>query len=242
MSRLRAIYVLHMLAIGATALSGCSRAPQSTSSSAVAPAPAVPAADPAAPPPESGLQIKRGTVSVAQDRYLFQLCSSADRWSVQGGGPFEALKKYAAGSPQVLFIEARGEFAQAGAAVGAAGNFVIQELLYAAPSSEHSACATARGDYKVWAGGTEPSWSIKIRGDTMTFTQRDAAAHEFVLADAADAEGAVVYRATAADSQSLELIVTREPCRESKTGEYFGFSARAGSGKQTLQGCARPGE
>jgi uncharacterized membrane protein len=179
-------------------------------------------------------------VNLVQDHYLFQPCSAGSRWSVQGTEVVEALKQYPADSSHAVFLEARGEFSQPGALTGTAGDLVVQELLYVAPTSEHAACATATSQYKVWAGGNEPSWSAQIRGDTMILTQPEIAQREFKLADSADAEGAVVYRATAPDAQ-VELTVTQQPCRNA-AGEYFGFSARATFGEQHLEGCARPGE
>ncbi len=247
MSGLRGAYMLSALVIGASVLSGCDRksqpsAPPPAAPTSPAPAAEVPAAEIAPPPPESGLQIKRGNVSLVQDHYVFQPCSSSNRWSLQGEESIEVLKKYPADSGPALFVEARGEFAQPGAVPGTAGDLVVQELLYVAPANERAGCAVARQDYKVWAGGSEPSWSVKIHGDTLILAQPGVADRVFTLGDAADAEGAAVYRAVASNSRKLELIVTQEFCRDSVTGESFGFSARASLGELHLQGCGRPGE
>jgi uncharacterized membrane protein len=55
-----------------------------------------------------------------------------------------------------------------------------------------------------------------------------------------DAEGTVSYRASA-DGHALELMIDAQPCRDSMSGEFFAFAARAILDGKQFSGCARVG-
>ena len=56
-----------------------------------------------------------------------------------------------------------------------------------------------------------------------------------------DAEGTVSYRATA-DGHNLELLIDAQACRDSMSGEYFAYAARAVLDGKEFKGCARVGK
>jgi uncharacterized membrane protein len=55
-----------------------------------------------------------------------------------------------------------------------------------------------------------------------------------------DEEGAVRYFASGAGHQ-LELSIDAQPCRESMSGDFFAYSARATLDGKSFTGCARVG-
>ena len=55
-----------------------------------------------------------------------------------------------------------------------------------------------------------------------------------------NAEGAVRYAVNTAEHQ-LELMVHAQPCRDSMSGEYFAYTAKALLDGRELSGCARVG-
>lgn len=55
-----------------------------------------------------------------------------------------------------------------------------------------------------------------------------------------DAEGTVSYRATAT-GHNVELLIDSQVCRDSMSGEYFAFAARATLDGKEFKGCAHVG-
>jgi uncharacterized membrane protein len=220
------------------------------------PATAVPAeiALPSAPadshapavPAESSLALKRGTLSMTVERATFQPCgTSGQLWVIdQTDG---VLQKAFAGEkkPFDLYLEAYGERTTIPAdAVGAgehAGAFILEEVLYAAPHGEVRGCAEPEPNYVVAARGNEPFWAVEIADDKLTWRQPGTPQElVFDAVQSEDAEGTVGYSG-AIDGHTIEVFFAAEPCRDSMSGAYFAYSARATFDGKQLTGCARIG-
>jgi uncharacterized membrane protein len=192
------------------------------------------AAPPPEPPAESGLSIKRGIVMLAQDRITFRPCNEkVELWLLdQSDGLLpqtfaEEMQK----SPAMLYVEAYGERAPVAEDIAEArayaGTFVLEEVLYAGVQSQVRGCDAPEPSYIVAARGGEPFWAVEV-GEAGMVWRQPGEPKQITLGtpQTQDAEGTVRYNASGAGHQ-LELLVDAQPCRDSMSGEYFAYSARA---------------
>lgn len=220
--------------------------------------PAAPAAPPATelssgpvrePPAESSLSIKRGVVTEAGDHAMFRACDdNTELWLIdESDGTLTQLLTEDASS---FYVEVYGERApvpdDVPAAQGQAGVFILEQLLYAGISGEGRGCEQPAPDYVVAARGNEPFWAAQVTGTGMVWKQPDAP-QEIALSElqSEDAEGTVIYRARARigdQAHQLELLIDAQPCRDSMSGEFFAFAARAVLDGREFKGCARVGK
>lgn len=197
-------------------------------------------------PADSSLSIKRGIVTSAGDHAMFRACDDkTDLWLVdEADGTLTQM--LTEGDENAFYIEAYGERGTVPdslpAARGQAGTFIIEQLLYAGAAGESRGCQQAAPDFVVLARGNEPFWSVKVTEANMVWRQADSAQESvFDELQADDAEGSVTYRASA-QGRTLELAVDAQSCRDSMSGEYFAFTARAMLDDKEFTGCARVGK
>lgn len=233
---------------GLALLAGCSRPGETPP--AVTPPP--PAARPTSElssgpveeaPAESSLAIKRGIVTGEGDHAIFRGCDDpAELWLVDGEG---ALTQLLTEDTNSLYVETYGERGPVPddlpAAKEQAGAFMLEQLLYAASTAEGRGCDRAIPDNVVSARGNEPFWAVEVTQTGMVWKQPDEP-KEIRLGElqAEDAEGTVGYRASDAQHK-LELQIEAQACRDSMSGEYFAFAARAVLDGREVKGCARVG-
>lgn len=230
---------------------GCTRK-HSDDAPLSAPAPATPAPAAeltsgagAAPPAESSLSIKRGMVSAAGDHAIFHPCDDkADLWLVDESDG--TLTQMLTEGTTSAYVEVYGERAPVPddipPARGHAGVFILEQLLYAGVPGEGAGCAQPAPDYVVAARGNEPFWSAQVTDTGMVWKQPEAP-REIVLSalQSQDSEGTVSYRASA-DGHHLELLIDAQACRDSMSGEYFAYAARAVLDGKEFKGCAHVGK
>lgn len=236
-------------------LAGCSKAPEPPRQLPPSTLPSAPAPEetPAEtePPAESGLAIKRGIVALAPDQSTFRPCGEqAELWVVEQNEGLLARtfagEKTADGSPLKLYIEAYGERATTAENLPAkasnyAGVFVLEEALYAAPDEATRGCDVPVQDYIVAARGSEPFWSAEVTDAALIWRQPEEPKEISLPApQTQDSEGAVSYTAAAKDHQ-IELMIEAQACRDSMSGEYFAYAARATLDGKQFAGCARIG-
>jgi uncharacterized membrane protein len=232
-------------------LAGCSRQQEQHAAEPDEPD-ATAAAQPSAVadvPAESSLAIKRGIAMLAQDRATFQPCGEkAELWLVdQTDG---VLTRAFAGetrstNPTKVYVEAYGERASSPEDVPAAraygGAFLLEEVLYAGLQGEVKGCDAPAASYIVSARGNEPFWAAEVSESQMIWRQPDAADLALGAPQTQDAEGAVHYRAEGGGHQ-LELMIDAQHCRDSMSGEFFAYAAKAVFNGKQFSGCARVGE
>jgi uncharacterized membrane protein len=235
----------------ALAIAACSREPPPAPEPALPPDPALDASSPPPEPPpaDSGLAIKRGTLALRKDRATFQACGEKealwvlDQTESSLGNIFGA--ELQAGSLN-LYIEAYGERGPVAEDVPEArdfaGMFVLEEVLYASIEGAASACARPEPTYIVAARGNEPFWAVEVH-ETQMIWRSPEEPKELVMEvePAQDAEGAVRYHARGGEHQ-LELLLDAQPCRDSMSGDFFAYAARAVFDGMELKGCARVGK
>jgi len=211
----------------------------STAPSAATRAAAVPA-----PPADSSLAIKRGVIT-GGEHPLFHACDDpTELWLVDESDG--SLTQLFTDGVKSVYAEVYGErtpvppgLAEASAYQGA---FVLEQLLYAGNSAEIKGCEVPAVDYAVAARGSEPSWAVQVT-DTQMIWKQPEAPKEITLdgLQSQDAEGTVSY-AAAGNGHTVELLIDAQPCRDSMSGEFFGFAARAKLDGKEFKGCARVGK
>jgi uncharacterized membrane protein len=145
-----------------------------------------------------------------------------------------------------LYIEAYGERATTAENLPAnasnyAGVFVLEEALYAAPDGATRGCDVPVQDYIVAARGSEPFWSAEVTDATLAWRQPEEPKEIALPApQTQDSEGAVSYTAASKDHR-IELMIEAQACRDSMSGEYFAYAARATLDGKQFAGCARIG-
>jgi uncharacterized membrane protein len=251
----RRISYLSGFAIGLllVAAAGCGRKenddggtpPSPPAPSSAAPVAAELSSGPVDEPAESGLAIKRAIATADGDHAIVRSCDdNADLWLIDEGDG--TLTQLLTEDAQSLYIEAYGERAAVPddlpAARGQAGVFVLEQLLYAGASGEGRGCSAPAADYVVAARGNEPFWAATVTTTGMVWKQPSAPT-QITLGElqSEDAEGTVSYRARG-EGHALELFVDFQPCRDSMSGEYFAFSARAILDGKEFKGCGRVGK
>jgi uncharacterized membrane protein len=256
---MRALRQISMLVCSATVLlAGCSQqqpeAPPAAPENAAPPASTATAEPQTAPeqpeaPADSSLAIKRGVIMLAQDRMTFRPCAEkVELWLLdQSDGQIrEAFASEMQKGPAMLYVEAYGERAPVADDIAAArayaGTFVLEEVLYAAVQSQVRGCDEPAASYEVVARGNEPFWAAEVGDNGIVWRQPDEP-KEIALGapQTQDAEGAVRYHASG-NGHDLELLVDAQPCRDSMSGEFFAYSARAVLDTREFSGCARVGK
>lgn len=220
-------------------LAGCSR-PAAVDEAA-------PALPQAMTPEISALSIKRGMFTLSPQGAVFAPCGETVALRVVDQTDAVLSRAFTGESPDEpleLYLEAYGERAAAdetAEAAGLDGMFMLEEVLYAGFAGEGGGCRDQAPEYVVMARGNEPFWAVEVMEDTLIWRQPDEP-QETVFGEVSqeDAEGAVRYQASN-EAQSLELLLTAQPCIDSMSGEYFAYAANAMLDGRPVTGCARVG-
>jgi uncharacterized membrane protein len=240
-----------ILGIALIAVAGCARKQNAEAPAAPSASPRPPAATselssgPASEPAESSLSIKRGVVTAEGDHAMFRSCDDKTAlWLIDESEG--ALTELLTEGATAAYVEVYGERApvpdDVPAARGQAGVFILEQLLYAGVSGETGGCEKPAPSYIVHARGNEPFWALQVNEDGMVWKQPEAP-QEIKLGElqSQDAEGTVSYRASTG-GHSAELLVDSQACRDSVSGEYFAFAARAVFDGKEFKGCAHVGK
>lgn len=204
------------------------------------------APQPAAPVTDSGLAIKRGILTVDEERVTFRACGTEAEWWVADQTPEQHTRTFideAPAAPAELYVEVYGE--RAVSAEAQAGEYeaalILEEVLYAAAAGETRGCGAPAAEYVVSARGNEPFWNVEVRDESVRWRQ-PSEPREIVFGapQTQDAEGEVHYSASAGEHR-LDLMIHAQPCRDSMSGEYFAYTAKAVLDRKEFTGCARVG-
>jgi uncharacterized membrane protein len=233
---LRVSVLAGVLAVSA----GCSRE-RATQVVEGEPAPSLPSSS------ETGLSLKRGILTVADQKGTFKPCGGdQDLWIVdQSDGSYQDV--VASADPNdAMYVEVRGERGpipeEEAAASAYSGAFFMEQILYAGAPAPNRGCDAPTPAYIVRARGNEPPlfWTVEVNEQKMEWMQDKGEAITFDAPRELDTEGAVRYEGRN-DQHTLQLIVESQSCRDPTTAEFFAYSARAVLDDKEFKGCARVG-
>lgn len=195
---------------------------------------------------DSSLAIKRGILTLDEERVTFRACDAASEWWVVDQTPDQRTQAFieeATAAPAQFYVEAYGERASVDEAQADEyeAALILEEVLYASVAGETRGCAAPPSDFIVSARGNEPFWNVEVRDDSVRWRQPEAPTEiAFGAPQTQDAEGEVHYAASAGEHR-LDLMIHAQPCEDSMSGEYFAYTARATLDRKEFTGCARVG-
>ena len=183
------------------------------------------------PSEEGGKETKealvRGTLSMKTGSYVITPCGGGEprRLTDSTNGELARIWKGIAGNMDAeLYAEIWVQGHQA------------MRVRRAAPK-EIDGCTETWGDVQVRARGNEPFWLAEISPSEVRWKTPQG---ELELDDPqleADEENRRVWRASD-DGRKMEIVVTREPCADSMSGEILPLSARVTLDGTEYRGCA----
>jgi putative lipoprotein len=118
------------------------------------------------------------------------------------------------------------------------GAIEISKVLYMA--QEGFRCNVDLSEFHYRAFGNEPFWSVSISADKIVM--KTPGGEDRVWTDIVQqrTDDQVVYMADG-PAGPVEIRITEEPCRDSMSGAYYGFSAVARAGDTQFRGCVLRG-
>lgn len=90
----------------------------------------------------------------------------------------------------------------------------------------------------ITALGTEPFWSVKVEGTTLTLTRPDAPPVAFTAPGAAIQSGRATWVAKADDGAQLTLTIYASECSDGMSDRVYPWAAEVAVLNQDLRGCA----
>lgn len=112
------------------------------------------------------------------------------------------------------------------------------------PSEPASAPVTAEADDisgPIDARGTDPSWTLKIRHDTLQLNRPDRKTVVAVSAGVSRAGSSAMWEAqTAATGDMVKVTLSQAKCSDGVSDMAYPYRATVQVGGETLAGCAEP--
>ncbi|MGY1425487.1 COG3650 family protein [Lysobacter sp. A289] len=93
---------------------------------------------------------------------------------------------------------------------------------------------------RLHARGNEPFWSVKVDGDTLTYTTPEMQPGKQLTAERSDHAAGVTFNGTDGD-KAFVLDVTGGQCQDSMSGEMFEYTSSFTYGDTEMTGCADAG-
>ncbi|MFC1660467.1 hypothetical protein ACFL3S_03225 [Gemmatimonadota bacterium] len=195
--------------------------------------------------PVAPIQVVHGFAVFGHEVRAFQPCGFQEAlWAVDSAGLlWEVYQELAAHRPPYdsLYAVVEGHFAPApegGFGVDYPGTLVVTGVFHVA--AEGDRCNRGPSEFGFWAGGNEPFWSASVstRGLELQRLGQEAL---FWVKTRVESEGASLLISTDSPEGNQEgplLVLRKDPCRDSMSGAYFGYSAQLFLRGDTLSGCA----
>jgi len=134
----------------------------------------------------------------------------------------------------------RGPAPKEGFGADYGGSLEIAAVLYA--GLEGPGCDAEWDTFRYRARGNEPFWMIDVTDTGMRLSQPGEADIRWPeAARATTAEGTRFTASGGSAAAAVELLITRQDCRDSMSGAYFAFTATARFGDLELSGCTLVG-
>jgi putative lipoprotein len=175
----------------------------------------------------------------------FRACDAREPlWAVDSTGAlWELTQELAAGSPPYSELYAviegrRGPAPTDGFGADYAGTLVVGSVFHIA--AEGDRCGTDLRGLRFWAGGNEPFWTVSMLSQGLELRRLG---HEPVLwgevsEEVAGTSLSVNAEGSERNPEEVRIVLSKEPCHDTMSGSYFGYSARLFLPGETLFGCA----
>jgi len=119
-----------------------------------------------------------------------------------------------------------------------AGSIEVTRLLYMA--REGFRCNLDLTQFRYRLFGNEPFWTVRISAAEIVLTMPGEDDETWTDVRERTLDAGVVFTASG-PSGPIEIRIADEPCRDSMSGAYFGFSAAVSARDLELKGCALRG-
>jgi uncharacterized membrane protein len=192
---------------------------------------------------EGVLQVWRGHFVYGHEVRAFRPCGREEPlWALEPSGLLRTLceRRVSAVTPYpevFAVVEARAAPAPTdGFGRDYSGSVRIEAVLYA--GLEGPGCDEDWAGFEYRARGNEPFWSAEVSGGQMRVSKlgfEDRLCREVSVECAPDE---VKYTGIDENGTRVELVVKREPCRDSMADAYYAFTAVLSVGDEVLHGCA----
>ena len=171
-----------------------------------------------------------------KDESLWAVDSTQLLWDLHaelapGIGPYEEIFVVVRGS--------EGDAPSDGFGAEYPGSFAVKQVLYAAGEGFGCDLDLSRFHYRL--SGNEPFWTLSIADATGELSRMDAPGQIWSDLRPDTTGAAITYMSDGSDSDSLEISIREEPCRDSMSGAYHGYRASVVVAGEELIGCAIAG-
>jgi uncharacterized membrane protein len=140
----------------------------------------------------------------------------------------------------VVVLGREGDALTEGFGADYSGTIVIDQVLYAA--NEGFDCGFDLTEFHFRAAGNEPFWNLTVRDDAIELTSMGEPRQTWSSVRLEPARDAVRYLAGGGSSDTVEVAILEEHCRDTMSGAFHGYRASIALGSDTLTGCALRGE
>jgi len=189
----------------------------------------------------------RGHLSIGPAAGSFTQCDTGGKYEINDrtGGEFMQVYEELANEPQaVMYVEFRGRKGLASAeGLGAdyQEQLTILKLHHAAVESR--GCAEDLQGFAFRAFGNKPFWHIAITAEGINFSEMGKPEIAFPTAIQSVTKNHWYYVTETAGPPmyGLAIDIREKTCRDTMSGAYFSYTARATLDNQTYTGCARQG-
>ncbi len=119
------------------------------------------------------------------------------------------------------------------------GTFYVERVLYAA--GEGWGCDLDLNRFRFRLAGNEPFWSTVMTDTTVELNRLEGGQQVWNEVESEPIDGGYKFVAQGAGAEVAEVTIIEEPCRDTMSGAYYGFTATVAVSGNVLNGCALRG-
>lgn len=171
-----------------------------------------------------------------EDEPVWAIDSTGFLWDVHhelapGGDPYEKIFAVVRGIS--------GEAPSDGFGAEYSGSFVVKQVIYAA--GEGFGCDLDLNGFQFRLAGNEPFWNLTITDTTAELSRLGAQDQLWSGIQSEWSDGSFNCMGEGSGAGDLEVRVLHEPCHDSMSGAFYGYSASVLLAGEELFGCALRG-
>lgn len=119
------------------------------------------------------------------------------------------------------------------------GSFIVDQVMYAAGEGFGCDLDLSRFHYRL--SGNEPFWGLELVDTTAVLMRMGAPDQNWNNVRTESSGAGFRYVGESEKTGSVEVSILEEPCRDSMSGAFHGYSASVSVAGETLIGCAIAG-